>query len=276
MTLPSSGDITTTAIAAEIGGFPFDIPSTAIRNLTGRPAGNITMPNDFYGQTGGGAADELSINSGDTVGGVVTLAGIAIGATAWNRQIFLLVHWSCDTSAVETGVNSGTIGGVAATVHVTYGEGGTSVSSNYGCAIVSATVPTGTTATIALTFTDATVRSVYVSVYRVTGLVSTVATDSNVAFDETVGAGTLSATTPAITFPANSLAFFAATASTAGVFGNFSSTVISELKEQDMARAGHLINGMRRGVVGSAGVNVSGAVNPTGRLRVVAATFVCK
>lgn len=280
MTLPSSGSITNTQIAAEVGGFPFSSPSTPIRNLTGRPSGPIAAPADFYGQTGGGAVDEISFQSGDTVSGVLTLAGVSIGGPAWNRRIFLLVHWACDTSAVENGINSAFIGGVAATVHVQMGEGGTSTLSNYGCAIISATVPLGTTATIALYFLSGAVTSVYVDVYRVTGLVSTIATSADGAYDDgvaTAGGGTLSATVNNMYFDTSGVGFFAATASSAGVFGNFSSTVISEVREQDTARAGHLINGMRRlSGAGYQNVNVTGTVSVRGRLRVVAATFVVK
>lgn len=281
MTLPSSGSITVAQIATEVGGFPFSIPSTPIRDLTGRPSGPITAPNDFYGQTGGGIVTELGTFSANTVAAVATFAGCGIGNSAWNRRVFALVHWACNTSAVETTISSATIGGVAASLHINYGEGGSSAFSNYGCAIISATVPTGTTATIVVNLTSGAAHSVYISVYRVTGLVSTIATDAVAAFDDgaaTFGGGTLSATASNVLFPVNGVGFFAATASSDGVFGNFSSTTITELQEQDMTLGGHLINGMRRlsGAPTNFNVTVSGTVTVRGRLRLVTATFAVK
>lgn len=274
MTIPSTGSITTADIAAEVGGYPFDIPSAVIRTLVGRPAGNITMPDDFYGQTGGGLCTIVGGSTGQTVAGTVTIGGVSFGGIAWNRRVFLCVHWACTTSAVETSVTAGTIGGIAADVHVTNGEGGTSATSNYGCAIISATVPIGTSGTITVTFSNATVRNVLVTSYRVTGLVSAAPTNNANAFDETVGAGTASAQA-LLTVPSAGLAFFAATASAATSIGNMSTTGVSEAVENSLVSDGRTSSGFQMGLSSQSNrpVTTSCAVDPTGRLRLSCSSF---
>lgn len=59
MTLPLSGSISTAQIRAEIGGSgAVTIPSTEVRTLTGVSTGPITLPNDFWGKSGAGGADQ--------------------------------------------------------------------------------------------------------------------------------------------------------------------------------------------------------------------------
>lgn len=52
MTLPASGSISTTQVRTEIGGSgAIVIPSTEVRTLTGVAAGQIVLPNDFWGKS---------------------------------------------------------------------------------------------------------------------------------------------------------------------------------------------------------------------------------
>ena len=102
--------------------------------------------------------------------------GVAIGAEAFDRRVFILVHW-INATAVKA-LASATIGGVAATIHAQ--SSATLAASTYaGTAIISAVLPTGTTATIALSFaTGAAFYHPYLEVYRVTGVLSGVAGDT--------------------------------------------------------------------------------------------------
>lgn len=86
-----------------------------------------------------------------------SFASVAIGAADPTRRVVVVVHWG--ENAVTRSLNSATIGGVAATIHAQ-----TSAAIR-GVAIISALVPTGTTATIALTFSGAMLRSA-IGVYR--------------------------------------------------------------------------------------------------------------
>lgn len=273
MTIPSTGTISAAQIAAEIGS-PFTVPGVASRKLTGRVApAQITAPNDFYGQTGGGLCTEGSTNTA-TIAGFGSIPGVVIGNTAWNRRVVVCVHWACVTSDVETTLTDITIGGNVGVVHVSNGNGGTSTFSNYGCAIASATVPLGTTVTVTLTFSNGTSRSVLITAYRVTGLVSAAAYHNINAFDETVGAGTLTATGN-LNIPSNGLAFFAATASSSGAIGSMGTTGITERQENTLAPDGRTSNGFQSGLGAQAGraVSTSCTVTITGRLRQSCSSF---
>lgn len=88
-----------------------------------------------------------------------TFTNHAIGAAAATRRVVVVVHWSRST-AVGT-LNSATIGGVGATIHVQ--DGGAGVGGKV--AIISAMLAAGTTSTIVLNFSSAQDRC-YVAVYR--------------------------------------------------------------------------------------------------------------
>jgi hypothetical protein len=90
---------------------------------------------------------------------------LSFGTVDSVRRIVCGVHW------VEGGfhrtLNSATIGGVAATIHVNVGHNGG--STGLGAAVMSALVPTGTSGTVALSFSG-TVNDSYVSTYRIVGM----------------------------------------------------------------------------------------------------------
>jgi len=76
-----------------------------------------------------------------------SFTSVSIGAASATRRVIVLVHGRSGTN-LRT-ISSATIGGVAATIdaQITSSSGGTSLAG-----IISATVPTGTTATVAITF----------------------------------------------------------------------------------------------------------------------------
>lgn len=207
MTLPSSGSITGAMIRTELGlgaGVDFTIPNAAIRNLVGKPAGSIIIPTDFYGQTAGGHCAYQNTVSATTVSGTATVTGLNFGATAWNRRIFAAIQWACTSEVTTRILTSASIGGIIATRHVQTNAGGGSTSTNYGCAIISAVVPTGASGTVVAVFDDTTNTKVHVSTYRVTGLVSDTAHDIAAAFDEDLSNAVPSTT---IAVPSSGLLF---------------------------------------------------------------------
>jgi hypothetical protein len=87
-----------------------------------------------------------------------SFAGQNLGAEDTTRRIVVVVHWG--QSVNTRTLNSATINGVAATIHVQNGG-----SAATRCAIISALVPTGTSGTIALAFSGACDRA-NISVFR--------------------------------------------------------------------------------------------------------------
>jgi hypothetical protein len=106
-----------------------------------------------------------------------TFTSHAVGAADPTRRVVVVCHWSRATS-VGT-LNSATIGGVGATIHVQ--DGGAGIGGKV--AIISALLPTGTTATIALTFSSAQDRC-SIGVYR--AINETSASPTATASDNTV------------------------------------------------------------------------------------------
>lgn len=103
-------------------------------------------------------------------GTTYSATGVSIGAAASDRMVFGLVVWT--KASTPSSLTSATIGGVAATIHA---QNKVASVTGLSAAIISALVPTGTTATISLTFSAA--ASPGVGVYRVTGLLSATALD---------------------------------------------------------------------------------------------------
>lgn len=275
MTLPSSGSITTALIATELGGYPFSIPSTAVRNLTGRQSPNsIIMPTHFYGQTKNGACARTDGDYSHNTSSGVWSQSLAIGNPAWNRVVVTCVRWGCDVNAVDTTIASATIGGVTATINRQIGSNGSSTLSNYGCAVISAIVPTGTTATVAITFSNTTLRTAYVDVFRVTGLASTTAYDSAFGFTEVAGAGTASAGS-IINKAANGVEFISAIYSSFGITGGL--TFVGATERVDQAGVRDDRHGCAMSFPTSAAlsttVSCSGSSSVTSRMRMIAVTF---
>lgn len=112
----------------------------------------------------------------------------AIGAAAADRNVFVVLAWSVGGAGPAPNLVSVTIGGVAATVHVIR-RGTVTTGGNFGIAIVSAPVSTGSSATVAVSF-SASAAINRLSTYRSTGLqsVTSISTDSDqsVSFERTL------------------------------------------------------------------------------------------
>lgn len=100
----------------------------------------------------------------------------SIGTAATDRRLFANVHWG-ETGSVHRTLLSATIGGVSATIHGQEGHSGG--ASGFGVAVISAVVPTGTTASVATTFSGAVTNLAY-GIHRVDGLVGGSPTDTAV------------------------------------------------------------------------------------------------
>lgn len=94
---------------------------------------------------------------------------VSIGTAAAGRRVFVAVQWQGTAAAGPTSFASATIGGIAATIHVQRTEAYV-YTQNPGAMIISAAVPTGTAAEVAL-FTDR-AAIIRMGVYRVMNLLS--------------------------------------------------------------------------------------------------------
>jgi len=77
-----------------------------------------------------------------------TPAAFAIGDAAADRRIFAIIHWA--EGGTHRTLSTVTLGGVSVTIHAQAGHSGG--STGLGVAIVSALIPSGTTATRSFTF----------------------------------------------------------------------------------------------------------------------------
>jgi hypothetical protein len=124
-----------------------------VNQLAGLSAGAASMPQTPATLSFIGGTEDPGNNT------TYTFASVAIGAADATRRVVVVAHWSRATAVVA--LTSATIGGIAATIHVQ--DGGAGVGGRV--AIISALVPTGTTATIALNFSTAQDRA-FIAVYR--------------------------------------------------------------------------------------------------------------
>lgn len=109
------------------------------------------------------------------IGGDTELTDRDIGAAAEDRYIFALVYGA---RLGNTSLVSATIGGVTAKIHVQRTMN-TNLDRRRNVALISALVPTGTTADIVPTYSATTDHYNGAAVYRVTGLVSDDAVDTS-------------------------------------------------------------------------------------------------
>src|SRR5262245_51584457 len=89
-----------------------------------------------------------AVSASDTVNRTTyTFTGLSIGAADATRRVICAVHWDANSVGGQT-ISSATIGGVSATIH------GTAIDETSGSYVqfISALVPTGTTATVSVTF----------------------------------------------------------------------------------------------------------------------------
>lgn len=170
MTLPSSGSISFSQIAAELGtSLPLTIPSAETRTLSGVASGPITIPDDFYGKSWASAASFIGTADAENPGSGHTFSGVSIGAAQADRRVVVGVHWET-SGATELTLDSASIGGIAATIHRQSSHSGG--STGLGSAIISAAVPSGTTGDIVVSFSGSLVIAVSIGVTRLIGLAS--------------------------------------------------------------------------------------------------------
>jgi hypothetical protein len=123
-----------------------------------------------------------------SAGNVATWTSVNFGAEEDTRRIYLTVHTRIATAS--NAIVSATIGGVSATIHAQ--QSATFVGADQLCGIISAAVPTGTSGTVAVTFSgapqDPTVsQRLYLGVYRVLN-------QTGAADDTDISSGTAGAT----------------------------------------------------------------------------------
>lgn len=276
MTLPSTGSISAAQIIAETGISPLVIPSAVIRTLVAKPAGSIVWPTDFYGQTNGGSCTLTDTNQINTVAGTATFNSQAIGGQARTRQIFVIARWACSSDAIDTTITSATCGGNAMAAAVQNAQNGTSTLSNYGCAILTCNsfFPSGTTANIVISFSNGTVRTCYIAVFRLTGLITVTPTDTATAFDELLSIGTVNAAST-LNVAAGGVIFIASIASAAtsvSAIAHAGATEVQDIAGIQNDRVGAC---MQTGfsLINNRPVGASATVNPAGRMRLCAASF---
>lgn len=160
-------------------------------------------------------------------GAAQSVAGVSVGAAAYNRTVVMIVHWYNPTSVKA--LSSATIGGVAATIHAqNTGVGGSAAKT--GCAIISAFLPAGTTATVTLDFVaGAAYYHAYLETYRVVGLISAVAIDAISTAVSAVNTfnGTIDVLEDGVLLMGGTL-FAAVSYSFSGVTENYESTIFTD------------------------------------------------
>ncbi len=121
-----------------------------------------------------------------------TISSVNFGEANTSREIFVVVRYS---NSIATTISSATIGGVSATI-----SAGASANAQ-GAALIFATVPTGTSGDIVITYSNATTNSV-AFVYRVTKRTNIGTTAIN-TYGDTSTATRTSYTSPTVAFPSN-------------------------------------------------------------------------
>lgn len=228
MALPASFPISASEINVELGRAPtatFNMLGAEERELAEVPVGAVSM-SDFLGKERFGA--EFLASYSDLYTDPITFSTIDIGDAHAERRVFVTVHFFGKSGGVNT-LDAATIGGIAATRHAQDGNRNSGTNDTYQTAIISAVVPTGTTADIVLNWSGASSGTVLIGVYRTKslqgGIIDTFA--NHCAFTCSLINGT-------ITVPAEGVLFVAATGM-AGASDNVTITNPSETKDYDGA-----------------------------------------
>lgn len=148
------------------------------------------MPGLFPAGAVAGAGPSLSLVSsatdlGSGTGGagdqVYTFSSVSFGAAATDRLLIMAIAGG--STATLTTLQSVTIGGITATIHAQANNSGN--TRNGHAAVVSASVPTGTSGTIVVTWlvdgVGIPMLDMSYALFRVTGLVSATPTDTATA-----------------------------------------------------------------------------------------------
>lgn len=161
-----------------------------VNNLVGFGVGGVKVPTLTYRTFVG-----LTANTGSYSGG--SLVGLSVGAADSTRIAIGVVYWD---AASGTTLSSCTIGGVSATVRVQH-------AGFFGIAIVTAAVPTGTTADVAFVLSDSAVRAGF-GLWTAINLNSETPTDS--LQSPTSGNGSNTARNVSVTIDADGFGIFVA------------------------------------------------------------------
>lgn len=157
--------------------------------------------------------------------GPYSFASVDFGDARADRRIFVAVHW-WEGFPHET-VSSATIGGVAATIHIQDGHSGG--STGFGCAIISAVVPTGTSGTIVITTSDnSNIGTVGINTFVTYGLASSSPFDT--AFAE--ASGTATDLTDTINVPGGGFVLAVFTSSTNATSKTVTWTGVNEIYDE--------------------------------------------
>ena len=135
------------------------------------------------------------VNIGSSGASTFTATAYPIGTASSTRRVIVgVVTANLNATAVSHLITSATIGGVSATIDV---QVSSSSSRQTGVHVISATVPTGTTANIVLNFDNAFGSRVVVGIYGVAidGLVSTTPVTARTVASSTSPLSTTLATT---------------------------------------------------------------------------------
>jgi len=144
----------------------------------------LHLTNLSGGNSGGGSTIAYVSDAADDVNRITyTFSAQDIGAENDDRLVIVGVSWF-DT-AIGTKINSASIGGISASIHT--GQKSNN-DFNMGADIISATVPSSTSANIVITM-NVSVSNAQITVYRATGLTSSTPHDTdNYRGDNSTGA----------------------------------------------------------------------------------------
>jgi hypothetical protein len=159
-------------------------------------------------------------------GATQTIPSVPIGAADNLRTVIQTISW---TDVVGSALTSATIGGIAADICVQFSAVHLGATFGY-CAIISADVPTGTTATTVLNFSTAPAPALVES-FRAFSLMSKTATDTETA--TALGATSLAVSPDVL---AGGIIVAATTARTAGTF-----TITGATEDYDTTFGGSLV-----------------------------------
>lgn len=161
MVLPASGTLTMSQIRDELedaGSVTIPVNSRWL-TLAGKASGSsLVLPNDFWGKA---QVEYIGSANVTTVGGTATLLA-NLGAIGPVRKIVVTLGWEGTTSNAAS-ISSASINGVGALLSA---QTSNAASTNAGCGIIVAQVPTGASGNIVVNFNQSDVRIVRISVYR--------------------------------------------------------------------------------------------------------------
>lgn len=142
----------------------------------------------FITQSGGSVPAANPALEDDTNQATYTFTSAAIGVADASRRVVVAVHWGQATN--NRTLSSATIGGIAATIHSQ-----SNPANLASVAIISALVPTGTTATIVINFSGSADRC-KIGVFRAVNETSASPSDTQVDTSFTSNALSVSLTVP--------------------------------------------------------------------------------